>query len=139
MSTQSERTQIAVLQNDMQQVKSDISDIKVDIKTIKDSLDGKYAAKWVQQIVGAMVALILIAVVTALLALVIIPATKKNPDGTTPSSASSGTSSGNPSSSGPSGTPSANANAQATSDGTTNKDSQSSGGLVDTLKDQAGL
>lgn len=84
MSNQAERTQIAVLQNDMLQVKSDISQIKSDIKEIKSSLDGRYAAKWVQQVVGGLIALILIAVVTALLALIIIPASKKNADGTTP-------------------------------------------------------
>lgn len=43
MSNQAERTQIAVLQNDMLQVKSDVSEIKGDIKSIKSSLSGTYA------------------------------------------------------------------------------------------------
>lgn len=140
MSTQDERTQIAVLQNDMHQVKSDVGELKTTMASGFASLeakleaqDKKYASKWVQQVVGGLIALILIAVVTALLALVIIPATKKPQQVPVTSSSSTTTSGGSGSSVGttPGG---ANATANAKADATKPTDSQSSsGGLLNTL------
>jgi hypothetical protein len=141
MATEAERTQIAVLQNQMGQVQSDITDIKktqaagfASLEAKIDAQDKKYASKWVQQVVGGLIALILIAVITALLALIIIPATKKAPETTaTPPAPTT--------SSGSSGTPTATANSTAHSDSATPSDTQtsSSGGLVQGTLKQVGL
>jgi hypothetical protein len=85
MATAKEIVEIAVLQTQMVEVKAKLEVMERQQHTDHqevigkiDSLDGKFASKNVEKIVYGMVALVLIAFFTALIALVIIPQAKKS-------------------------------------------------------------
>lgn len=116
---------------DIKELKTTIEDEFKGLSAKIDNLDKKYAPKWVQQIVGGFVVLVLIAFATAVIALVIIPASKKNADGSTDQTTTPTTS--NPQSVSPNTPATANASAEAQADGTKATDSEGSGGLLNKL------
>lgn len=67
MATKSESVAIGVLQDQMKNVQDDVKEIKADMKvgfqsleSKIDDLDKKFAAKWVQIVVGGLIAAILL-------------------------------------------------------------------------------
>ena len=140
-----EGERLSVLETKVDRAVSDISDIKqqttqefaalnTKFDTFVDSLDKRYAAKWVQSAVGFVVALIVGAVLTALIALVVVPSF--NSDKTTGSSTTTQTTTTTPtgSTSTSKTTPSPSASATSTATSTpanpTASDSSTSGGGV---------
>jgi lipopolysaccharide/colanic/teichoic acid biosynthesis glycosyltransferase len=71
MATKSEKERLAVVETKIDNMAKDIAEIKTAVLANAKANDQKYAAKWVQQVVGGFIGLVLVAVVTALLALVI--------------------------------------------------------------------
>ena len=62
---------IILLKKDMDYMKQDIQEIKASLKTFIQKADEKYASKETEKIVKSLIGLIVIAVVTALIALVL--------------------------------------------------------------------
>lgn len=135
MATKPEIERLAV-------VETKVDAIQADVKEIKESiigLDSKFAAKWVQNAVAFVIGIIVAAVLTALIALVVVPNINSNqsPSGTTTQTTTTTTPTGSNSTAKTSATPpsaNANANARSTPDHPSSTDSQSSnGGLQVTL------
>lgn len=81
MATKTEIERLSVVETKVDIIGADVRDIKdtlvAEVKNINvkiDGLDNKYAAKWVQSAVAFVVGLIIAGVLTAILALVIVPA-----------------------------------------------------------------
>jgi len=144
MATKLEVERLSVLETKVDRAVSDISDIKTTVTTEFaginskiDNLDKKYAAKWVQSAVSFVIGIIVAAVLTALIALVIVPNLNNQPSGnSTTQTTTTTTPTGSSSTAKTTPTPSANANAsaQSTPANPSSTDSQSSnGGLQVTL------
>lgn len=135
MATKTEIERLSVVETKVDQIGTDVKEIKdtlvseiKDINNKFDSLDNKYAAKWVQSAVAFVVGIIVSAVLVALVALVIVKPNNTTTTTSTPTTSETTTTT----QSTPAGTPSANANASATStpENPKDTDSSSSGGLL---------
>lgn len=146
MATKPEIERLSVLETKVDRAVEDISDIKDTVTTEFnalnkkiDGLDKKFAAKWVQNAVGFVIALIVGAVIMALVALVVIPSTKEASQGSSGASTSTTTTTttptGSTSTTRNSGTPGATATANSKSDSATpsSSDTQTSPGASLTL------
>ena len=123
MATKTEVERLGVLETKVDIISGDVKDIKASI----ESLDKKFAAKWVQTIVAGLVAAVLLAFIGVVLAYFIPRKNGNSPTTTTTTNTPTGSTSTTQD------TPSANASATSHSDAANPSDSQtsSSGGLLD--------
>lgn len=147
MATGKEIERLSVVETKVDRAVSDIHDLTItvtdgfdDLGKKFDNLDKKFAAKWVQSAVGFVIAIIVGAVLTALVALVVVPNihtnTNTNTHSTTTTTTQTTTPTGSTSTSHTtptsSTTPSASASSTATSTpaNPTSTDTSTSGGGV---------
>lgn len=70
MATKDENERLAVLETKVTTVQNDVAEIKTDVKGLVESIDKKYASKWVERVVAGLIGIILTAFLGVLVAVV---------------------------------------------------------------------